>query len=94
MPNQLNWLLKYPERDGITASRIIKGVLSEQDIIAAPIAPAGTADSLARMVGGRMAKFGNRLGMMKSSGGPSARKEEVAERHVGSGKKSLAARLM
>jgi hypothetical protein len=76
------------------SSRIIKGVLSEQDIIAAPLAPAGTTDSLARMIGGKMAKFGTRLGMLKSSSGSAAKKEEVAERHVGAGKKSLAARLM
>jgi len=35
------------------SSRIIKGVLSEQDIIAAPLAPMGTRDALKRYVGGR-----------------------------------------
>ena len=34
------------------SSRIIKGVLSEQDIISAPLAPMGTRDQLDRMVGG------------------------------------------
>ena len=34
------------------SSRIIKGVLSEQDIISAPLAPMGTSDQLARYVGG------------------------------------------
>ena len=34
------------------SSRIIKGVLSEQDIISAPLAPMGTRDMLCRHVGG------------------------------------------
>ena len=54
------------------SSRIIKGVLSEQDIIAAPLAAAGTSATLARMVGGRMAKVGTRLcksGSSDMSGG-------------------------
>ena len=34
------------------SSRVIKGVLSEQDIISAPMAPAGLRASLGRMVGG------------------------------------------
>jgi hypothetical protein len=34
------------------SSRIIKGVLSEQDIISAPLAPMGTRDALHRYVGG------------------------------------------
>lgn len=34
------------------SSRIIKGVLSEQDIISAPLAPQGTRDMLQRYVGG------------------------------------------
>lgn len=45
------------------SSRIIKGVLSEQDIISAPLAAAGTASSLARMVGGSMMKLATRLGL-------------------------------
>ena len=40
------------------SSRIIKGVLSEQDIISAPLAPQGTRDMLHRYVGG--------AGMMRS----------------------------
>lgn len=39
------------------SSRIIKGVLSEQDIISAPLAPYGTRDMLQRYVGG--ASFGS-----------------------------------
>jgi hypothetical protein len=34
------------------SSRIIKGVLSEQDIISAPLAPMGVRSELNRMVGG------------------------------------------
>jgi len=34
------------------SSRIIKGVLSEQDIISAPLAPQGTRSMLSRFVGG------------------------------------------
>jgi len=52
------------------SSRIIKGVLSEQDIISAPLAPAGTREGLARMIGGRTLALANRLGMVKM-GGPS-----------------------
>jgi len=36
------------------SSRIIKGVLSEQDIISAPVSSAQTREGLARMVGGRV----------------------------------------
>ena len=81
------------------SSRIIKGVLSEQDIISAPLAPAGTRDSLARMIGGKMMGLANRLGMIKSSGERSpltsavAKVAESMKRPVGSGK-SLASRLM
>lgn len=49
------------------SSRIIKGVLSEQDIISAPLAPMGTRDQLDRMVGsGLMSKLGNVLSKAKS----------------------------
>jgi hypothetical protein len=41
------------------SSRIIKGVLSEQDIISAPIAPQGTRDMLSRYVGGANGMFGS-----------------------------------
>jgi hypothetical protein len=49
------------------SSRIIKGVLSEQDIIGAPIAPMGTHDSLARVVGGAglFSNLGNILSKAK-----------------------------
>jgi len=36
------------------SSRIIKGVLSEQDIISAPVASAQTREGLKRLVGGRV----------------------------------------
>lgn len=75
------------------SSRIIKGVLSEQDIISAPIAPVGTSEGLARMVGGRMMRLATRLGMLKGSQGSSARQSEKRE-ESGSGRKSLSARLM
>lgn len=51
------------------SSRIIKGVLSEQDIISAPLAPAGTREGLARMIGGKVMCLANRLGMVKSGSG-------------------------
>ena len=99
MPNQFNWLLKYPERDGVTASRIIKGVLSEQDIISAPLAPAGTRAGLARMIGGKMMAMANRLGMVKGSGpsSSSASHSSAPDRQshsVGAGRKGLSGRLM
>jgi hypothetical protein len=85
------------------SSRIIKGVLSEQDIIAAPMAPAGTASGLARMVGGKMMALANRLGLVKSGSsgvkdmaykeGRDYKAPERAQRHVG-GASGLAGRLM
>jgi len=82
------------------SSRIIKGVLSEQDIISAPLAPAGTREGLARMIGGRMMAIANRLGMVKHSGESRGKSEPSREmRHaemktaVGSGR-GLSARLM
>jgi hypothetical protein len=82
------------------SSRIIKGVLSEQDIIAAPLAPAGTRQSLARMIGGKVMSLANRLGMVHSSMSGSAKAVDhssTAAAHsgkVGAGRKSLASRLM
>jgi hypothetical protein len=76
------------------SSRIIKGVLSEQDIIAAPLAPVGTHSALKRMIGG-MARFSNRLGLMKSMGSAPAKTAEMKDqKQVGSGKSGLASRLM
>jgi hypothetical protein len=46
------------------SSRIIKGVLSEQDIISAPVAPMGTRDMLQRHVGGAF-NFANMLSKAK-----------------------------
>jgi hypothetical protein len=79
------------------SSRIIKGVLSEQDIIGAPLAPAGTREGLKRLIGGKVMALCNRLGMVKSMGHSS---KQADEKHsgkgmaVGSGKKGLASRLM
>jgi hypothetical protein len=78
------------------SSRIIKGVLSEQDIIAAPLAPAGTRSGLARMIGGKMMALANRMGLAGSGSGsakPAERKEEMGRPMAGAGK-SLSARLM
>jgi hypothetical protein len=77
------------------SSRIIKGVLSEQDIIAAPLAPAGTRSSLARMIGGKMMALANRLGMAPSgSSGAGKREEKKEERSMAGSGKGLSARLM
>ena len=49
------------------SSRIIKGVLSEQDIISAPLAPMGTRDQLDRLVGaGMFGRLANVLSKAKS----------------------------
>jgi len=77
------------------SSRIIKGVLSEQDIIAAPLAPAGTRSSLARMIGGKMMALANRMGLAPSGSAPrSAEKKEEGGRPMAGAGKSLSARLM
>jgi hypothetical protein len=78
------------------SSRIIKGVLSEQDIIAAPLAPAGTRSGLARIIGGKMMALANRMGMAGSGSGASrpAEKREDGGRPMAGAGKSLSARLM
>ena len=82
------------------SSRIIKGVLSEQDIIAAPLAPSGTRATLARMIGGKMLSVANRLGMLKSGSESkkAERNEEMEGRrkmsHSVGGAKGLSNRLM
>jgi len=83
------------------SSRIIKGVLSEQDIIAAPLAPQGTHAALARFVGGRMMPMANRLSAVRGdSGARAAAHKGEAERMRGpearehSGRRGLAGRLM
>jgi hypothetical protein len=81
------------------SSRIIKGVLSEQDIISAPLAPAGTTAGLARMVGGKMMALANRMGLVRGSnkGDREERREERREmKHSGAApaRRSLAQRLM
>jgi hypothetical protein len=70
------------------SSRIIKGVLSEQDIIAAPLAPAGTRAGLARLIGGKVLAMANRLGMVKSGseGGAKAAPPASAAGPVGGAK--------
>lgn len=74
------------------SSRIIKGVLSEQDIIAAPLAPAGTREGLKRMVGGKMLELSNRLGMCKGMTGQSAPKMPVVANAAQ--RRGIAARVM
>jgi hypothetical protein len=48
------------------SSRIIKGVLSEQDIISAPVAPEMTRETLQRAVGAGGGFFGNMLSKIKA----------------------------
>lgn len=60
------------------SSRIIKGVLSEQDIISAPVAPTGTRSQLARWVGSGMKGMATLL--MKA---PSMAKEAVGSAATG-----------
>jgi hypothetical protein len=77
------------------SSRIIKGVLSEQDIIAAPLAPAGTLSGLARMVGGKMLRMANR--MMFAQPGTRATERRAVEARPATksgGRMDLAQRLM
>ena len=48
------------------SSRVIKGVLTEQDIISAPVAPGGTTGALRRAVGGNiLGSLGNALSRVK-----------------------------
>jgi hypothetical protein len=48
------------------SSRVVKGVLTEQDIISAPVAPGGTHGSLRRAVGGNIfGSLGNALSRVK-----------------------------
>ena len=80
------------------SSRIIKGVLSEQDIIAAPMSPAGTAAGLARMIGGKMMSLANRMGLVRHSAPASSGSMPSMRPHareVGGARSSgLASRLM
>lgn len=54
------------------SSRVIKGVLTEADIISAPLAPMGTRGSLTRVVGGQnvLSRLGNMLSKAKDAVGP------------------------
>jgi hypothetical protein len=49
------------------SSRIIKGVLTEADIISAPLAPMGTRSALTRVVGGQsvLSRLGNVIGKVR-----------------------------
>lgn len=78
------------------SSRIIKGVLSEQDIISAPLSPAGTREGLARMIGGQMLSFANRLGMVKGMpSAPRAPAQDMATKDRPSiGRKGIMSRIM
>jgi hypothetical protein len=82
------------------SSRIIKGVLSEQDIISAPLAPAGTREGLARMIGGKVLALANRLGMVKGHSGSAAKHSAEAPKAGGAmaapapARRGLASRLM
>lgn len=76
------------------SSRIIKGVLSEQDIISAPLAPTGTRDMLERHVGAGMSgHLANSLSKVKEMSGrgsaPVAEMKEMKEM----GKKGLKGRM-
>ena len=89
------------------SSRVIKGVLTEADIISAPLAPMGTRGALTRVVGGKsvLHRLGNMMSRAKdmvlpalkgmtgmgSTGGASTGGASTGGRHR---KASLAARLM
>jgi hypothetical protein len=75
------------------SSRIIKGVLSEQDIIAAPLAPAGTMAGLARMVGGKMLRMANRM-MYAPRSQERRESQQAPDRQRSGSKMGLAQRLM
>jgi hypothetical protein len=76
------------------SSRVIKGVLTEQDIISAPVAPGGTSGALRRAVGaGVHGSMGNALHHLKSmfghsgsgsggSGGSKPSASELASAHA------------
>jgi hypothetical protein len=68
------------------SSRVIKGVLTEQDIISAPVAPGGTSGALRRAVGaGVHSSMGNALHHLKSMFGPGDKGADKGA--VGSGMK-------
>jgi hypothetical protein len=52
------------------SSRVVKGVLTEQDIISAPVAPEATTGGLTRAVGGSvMGRLGNSMTRVRTHGG-------------------------
>jgi hypothetical protein len=74
------------------SSRIIKGVLSEQDIISAPLAPTATRDMLQRHVGaGMMGSMANSLSKVKDMGSSSRAAPAMAAAE--SGRKGLKSRM-
>jgi len=77
------------------SSRIIKGVLSEQDIISAPLAPMGTRDVLHRMVGGSglASSMANVLSKVKGAMGMSSRGAEAKAMPEPAMKKGLRGRM-
>jgi hypothetical protein len=67
------------------SSRVVKGVLTEQDIISAPVAPGGTHGSLRRAVGGNIfGSLGNALSRVKGmfSHAPAVAKEALSAMKV------------
>lgn len=75
------------------SSRIIKGVLSEQDIISAPLSPMGTRDMLSRHVGsGMMGTLANAISKVKEVvSGP--RRDAMGSAPEKVGRKSLKGRM-
>jgi len=63
------------------SSRVIKGVLTEQDIISAPVAPGGTSGALRRAVGaGVHSSMGNALHHLKSMFGGETHQKMPSEK--------------
>lgn len=88
------------------SSRVVKGVLTEQDIISAPVAPGGTTGALRRAVGGNIfGSLGNALSRVKgmfSTHSPAlsqtsampGQKAQMIKKMPGHSSGSLAQRLM
>jgi len=89
------------------SSRVVKGVLTEQDIISAPVAPGGTTGALRRAVGGNIfGSLGNALSRVKgmfSTHSPAlsqtsqampGQKSQAIKKMPGHSSGSLAQRLM
>jgi hypothetical protein len=79
------------------SSRVVKGVLTEQDIISAPVAPGGTHGALRRAVGGNvLGSLGNALSRVKGMfhHAPPAAAAAVAKMAGAPGKASRVGRAM